>query len=82
LCDIEIYCSVMWHNRIPNRITTGSLVHRFEIHSAWRKANDRLLWRCIIDTVTLPHGVRPLKKNKKKSYLRYGWKLSSTIVHR
>jgi len=26
------------------------------IHSAWRKANDRVLWRRIIDTATLHYG--------------------------
>jgi len=26
------------------------------IHSAWRKANDRVLWRRIIDTATLQYG--------------------------
>jgi len=28
------------------------------IHSAWRKASDRTLWRRIVDTATLHHGAR------------------------
>ena len=31
------------------------------IHSAWRNANNRVLWRCIIDTAILIRGT-PLKK--------------------
>jgi len=35
------------------------------IHSAWRKATDRTLWRRIVDTATLHHGgTWPLKREE------------------
>ena len=32
------------------------------IHSVWRKADDRVLWRRIVDTATLHYRDTPLKK--------------------
>jgi len=37
------------------------------IHSAWRKASDRMLWRHIIDTATLHHGAYHWRKESSSS---------------
>jgi len=35
------------------------------IHSAWRKASDRTLWRRIVDAATLHHGARHWRKKRR-----------------
>jgi len=44
------------HHLIEGGIDADVQSANIGIHSAWRKANDRVLWRRIIDTATLNYG--------------------------
>jgi len=41
------------------------------IHSAWRKASDRTLWRHIVDTETHHHGARRWRERESRPYVQF-----------
>jgi len=49
---------------------TGALSINIGIHPAWRKADDSTLWRRIVDTATLHHGMTKYRKGPQRTHKR------------